>query len=53
MYLSCHTVLPLMFKYYTNQVNLFYDYCVMYISLKLALTDIFCVKFLLALTIGH
>ena len=35
------------------KANLFYDYCVMYVLLKLALTDIFCVKFLLALTIDH
>ena len=33
--------------------NLFYDYCVMYVLLKLALTDLSCVKFLLSFTIDH
>ena len=42
-------VCPLMF----NKSSLFYAYCMMCVLLKLALTDIFCVKFLFALTIDH
>ena len=36
-----------------NKSNLFYDCCMICVSLRLAISDIFCVKFLLALTIDH
>ena len=38
---------------YVPQIKFIYAYCMMCVLLKLALTDIFCVKFLFALTIDH
>ena len=47
-----YCITPYVQKYCTKS-NSFYDYCMICVLLKLALTDTFCVKFLLALTIDH